>query len=72
VEFVQKIVDCFWKRWKLDVFPTLVPRKKWIVERRNVRIDDIVVMEDTNTVRVLGQLEELSACIQERTEEYET
>ena len=51
VEFVQKIVDAFWKRWKRDVFPTLVPRKKWIVERRNVRIDDIVVMEDTNAVR---------------------
>jgi phage terminase large subunit GpA-like protein len=51
VEFVEKIVDAFWKRWKRDVFPTLVPRKKWIVERRNVRIDDIVEMEETNAIR---------------------
>ena len=32
VEFVQRIVDSFWKRWTRDVFLTLVPRKKWHVE----------------------------------------
>ena len=31
-EFVQKLVDSFWKRWSRDVFPTLVLRKKWQVE----------------------------------------
>ena len=51
VEFVQKIIDTFWKRWKRDVFPNLIPRKKWTAERRNVRVDDIVVMEDANAVR---------------------
>ncbi|XP_068739565.1 uncharacterized protein [Montipora capricornis] len=29
VKFVQKIIDSFWKRWNRDVFPSLVPRKKW-------------------------------------------
>ena len=28
VEFVQKIVDSFWKRWLRDTFPSLVPRRK--------------------------------------------
>ena len=28
VEFIPKIVDAFWKQWKRDVFPTLVPRKR--------------------------------------------
>ena len=28
VEFVQKIVDSFWRRWTRDVFPSLFPRKK--------------------------------------------
>ena len=28
VEFVQKIVHSFWKRWTRDNFPSLVPRKK--------------------------------------------
>ncbi|XP_028398937.1 uncharacterized protein LOC114522452 [Dendronephthya gigantea] len=51
VEFVQKIIDSFWKRWSRDVFPTLVPRKKWTTEKRNVRVDDIVVVQDTNAIR---------------------
>ena len=53
VEFVQKIVDAFWQQWKRDVFPTLVPRKRWTVEKRNVRIDEIVIMQDANTIRGL-------------------
>ena len=51
VEFVQRIVDSFWKRWNRDLFPLLVPRKKWNTERRNVRVDDIVMVADPNAVR---------------------
>ena len=51
VEFVQQIVDSFWKRWTKDVFPLLIPRKKWNVERRNVRINDVVMTVDENAVR---------------------
>ena len=51
VEFVQKIVDSFWKRWSRDVFPSLVPRKQWQVERRNVRVDDIVAVANANAIR---------------------
>ena len=32
VEFVQKIVYSLWKRWSRDVFPWLIPRKKWNAE----------------------------------------
>ena len=51
VEFVQRIVDSFWKRWNRDVFPTLVPKRKWREERRNVRIGDVVTVADENAVR---------------------
>lgn len=51
VEFVQKIVDSFWKRWTRDVFPALVPRKKWHVEKRNVQVNDIVTVAEQNAVR---------------------
>ena len=51
VEFVQRIVDSFWKRWSRDVFPSLIPRKQWQVERRNVKVDDIVTVADRNAVR---------------------
>ena len=63
VEFVQKIVDSFWKRWSRDVFPQLVPRKKWRAEKRNVRVDDIVVLADSNPVRgkwSIGRVTEVS------------
>ena len=51
VEFVQKIVDTFWQRWTRDVFPSLVPRRKWNVERRNVRVDDVVIIQNPNAIR---------------------
>ena len=51
VEFVQKIVDSFWKRWSKDVLPALVTRKAWHTERRNVEVDDIIVMADNNAIR---------------------
>ena len=51
VEFVQRIVNNFWKIWNRDVFPLLVPRRKWNAEKRNVRIDDVVMVADHNAVR---------------------
>lgn len=33
------------------MFPSLVPRKKWNAEKRNVRIDDVVIVQDPNAVR---------------------
>ena len=48
---MQIIIDLFWKRWNRDVFPSLVPRKKWQVEKRNVIPDDIVVVSDPSAFR---------------------
>ena len=48
---MQKIVDSFWHRWSRDVLPALVPRKAWHTERRNVEVDDLVVMADNNAIR---------------------
>ena len=33
VEFVQKLVDSFWRRWTRNVFPSLMARKGFIQER---------------------------------------
>ena len=62
VEFIQRLVDSFWKRWTRDVFPTLVIRKKWQVERRNVRVGDVVTYVEENAVRgkwTLGRIIEV-------------
>ena len=46
VEFVQRIVDSFWKRWSRDVFPSLAQKKK-----RNVQVGVIVTIVDSNADR---------------------
>ncbi len=51
IEFVQKIVDTFWRRWTRDVFPSLFPRKKWNITTHNVKVSDIVMVADDNAVR---------------------
>ena len=50
-QFVQRIVESNWQRWNRDVFPALVPRKKWQVEKRDVRIDDMVIVADSSAIR---------------------
>ena len=50
-EFIQQIVDSFWRRWSQTVLPLLVPRRKWNAERRNVRVGDIVMYAECNAVR---------------------
>lgn len=51
VEFCQKIVESFWKRWYRDVFPSLVPRRKWQTTRRDICVDDYVLIKETNPIR---------------------
>ena len=62
VEFVQKIVNSFWNRWKRDVFPLLLPRKKWNVVKCNVKVDDFVIVSYNNAVRgkwIIGRIIEV-------------
>ena len=51
VEFVQSIVDSFWRRWPRDVFPSPFLRKKWNTTTRDVKVNDIVMIADDNAVR---------------------
>ena len=51
VKFVQRIVDSFWRRWTRDVFPLLVPRRRWNVEKKNVQVEDIVIVQDSSAIQ---------------------
>ena len=51
MEFIERIVNGFWKKWQRDYFPTLIIRQKWHVDKRNVRIGDIVLVQDANSIR---------------------
>ena len=51
LDFVEKVVEQFWKRWIREVFPSLVVRPKWHTERRNVEKGDVVLIEDNDALR---------------------
>ena len=50
-KFIQQVVDTFWKRWMRDYFPSLIVRQKWHTSTRNVRVGDVVLVQDSNAIR---------------------
>jgi hypothetical protein len=50
-DFLQKVVQNFWRRWTREVFPNLVPEPKWHTAQRNVQAGDVVLVQDANPVR---------------------
>ena len=50
-EFVQRVINAFWKHWTRDFFPSLTIRKKWHTAHRNVMVGDIVLIQDSNQIR---------------------
>ncbi|XP_068247848.1 uncharacterized protein [Palaemon carinicauda] len=61
LEFMQRIVDCFWKKWQRDYFPTLMVRQKWHVDKRNVKPGDIVLVQNCNTIRGQWKLAQVTS-----------
>ena len=51
LDFIESVVDQFWKRWIKDVFPNMIIRPKWHVEQRNVQVGDIVMIQDSDAFR---------------------
>ena len=50
-DFIQRLVNQFWKRWYRDVFPNLIIRQKWHVDERNIKVNDVVLIQDSNALR---------------------
>ena len=48
---VQFISDQFWHRWKHEYIHHLQPRKKWITEKRSVKVGDVVLLKDRTIKR---------------------
>ena len=48
---VQAHADLFWKRWVREYLPTLRIRSKWHDVKRNVSVDDVVIVVDESTPR---------------------
>ena len=62
-EFVQQVVNSFWKKMTRDYFSALTIRPKWHVQRRNVKVGDVVLMQDSNSVRGEWKLARVSKIV---------
>ena len=51
MQFVQNVVDSFWRKWTRDYFPSLIVQAKWHTDRRNLKIGDVVLMKDDKAIR---------------------
>ena len=58
-DFTQKIINCFWKRWQRFYFSTLIIREKWHTSSRNVQVGDIMLLQDSKSIRGSWQLVEV-------------
>ena len=56
IDFIESIMQCFWKKWVGKAFPSLVVNLKWHTERRDVMKGDVVLIEDTNAIRVVWKM----------------
>ena len=48
---VQYLCNLFWSRWKRKYLPTLQERAKWNKVKRNLKVDDVVLVRDENAPR---------------------
>ena len=46
---MQFIADCFWSQWIREYVPTLQQRHKWLLNKQNLAVNDLVLVVD-NTV----------------------
>ena len=43
--------NLFWSRWKREYLPTVQERAKWNKVKRNLKVDDVVLVKDENPPR---------------------
>ena len=48
---VQYLANVFWNRWRQEYLDTVNRRRKWNGSRRNVAVNDVVLVVDENSAR---------------------
>lgn len=44
----KQMLESIWSKWQSDYLSTLLPRKKWLDEKENIKIGQVVLMKDDN------------------------
>lgn len=50
-QLVQHITQQFWKRWSVQYQHTLQERLKWSQRKNNVKVDEMVLIQDSSIPR---------------------
>ena len=61
---VQYMLNQFWTRWRKEFLQTLQSRPKWVAPKRNLEIENIIIVRDENIPRnqwSLGRIESVYA-----------
>ena len=58
---VTHLANEFWTRWRKEFLLSLQQRQKWTRPRRNLAVDDVVMIKDENLPRNVWQLARVSA-----------
>ena len=70
-EFIQKIVDNFWRKWTRDYFSSLIIQQKWHTAKRNLKTVISSSFKIQTRSEFNGSLEKSLKCFQEKTVELE-
>ena len=57
---VQYLVNEFWCKWKREFLQSLQSRQKWISVKRNLQVDDVVIVKDDSLPRNCWKLARVS------------
>jgi hypothetical protein len=60
---VQHLANEFWLRWKKEYLQSLQTRQKWQSKRRNIQVDDIVILQDQDLARGQWKLARVESTI---------
>lgn len=55
-ELVQKLAQEFWKKWQMEYLHQLQVRNKWHEKKPDIKVDELVVIKDTNLPSCKWQL----------------
>ena len=48
-QHAQELMTHFWNRWLRECVPNLIERRKWLHERRNLAVNDLVLVVTANS-----------------------
>ena len=66
MKYINEIVQQFWNKWYVNVFPSLVPQYRWHKKYRNIKVGDVVLIMDEHAIRATYKMGQVAGVKQGR------